>query len=86
MLDGTISNSLSLDGLEALTDAARVIAMQRLTVSVTLDNAMIDHALRPVRSRRERNGLARRAHRIIGAEFHQVNHGRSHCPAIDPGL
>ena len=61
VLDGTISDSLSVDNLEPLTDAAGVIALQRFAASVTLDDAVIDYALRLVRSTREQNGLARGA-------------------------
>lgn len=61
VLDGTISDSLNVDNLTALTDAAGVIALQRFAASVTLDDAVIDYALRLVRSTREQNGLARGA-------------------------
>jgi MoxR-like ATPase len=61
VLDGTISDSLGVDNLAALTDAAGVIALQRFAASVTLDDAVIDYALRLVRSTREQNGLARGA-------------------------
>lgn len=61
VLDGTISDSLAVDNLQALTDAAGVIALQRFAASVTLDDAVIDYALRLVRSTREQNGLARGA-------------------------
>jgi len=61
VLDGTISDSLDVGNLAALTDAAGVIALQRFATSVTLDDAVIDYALRLVRSTREQNGLARGA-------------------------
>ncbi|MCK5873879.1 MAG: MoxR family ATPase [Alcanivoracaceae bacterium] len=61
VLDGTISDSLGVDNLAALTDAAGVIALQRFAARVTLDDAVIDYALRLVRSTREQNGLARGA-------------------------
>jgi len=61
VLDGTISDSLAVNSLQALTDAAGVIALQRFAASVTLDDAVIDYALRLVRSTREQNGLARGA-------------------------
>lgn len=61
VLDGTISDSLAVDNLQTLTDAAGVIALQRFAASVTLDDAVIDYALRLVRSTREQNGLARGA-------------------------
>ncbi len=61
VLDGTISDSLDVGNLAALTDAAGVIALQRIATSVTLDDAVIDYALRLVRSTREQNGLARGA-------------------------
>ena len=61
VLDGTISDSLGVDNLQSLTDAAGVIALQRFAASVTLDDAVIDYALRLVRSTREQNGLARGA-------------------------
>lgn len=61
VLDGSISDSLNVDNLQALTDASGVIALQRFATSVTLDDAVIDYALRLVRSTREQNGLARGA-------------------------
>ena len=61
VLDGTISDSLGVENLTALTDAAGVIALQRLAARVTLDDAVIDYGLRLVRSTREQNGLARGA-------------------------
>lgn len=61
VLDGTISDSLAVNSLQALTDAAGVIALQRFAASVTLDDAVVDYALRLVRSTREQNGLARGA-------------------------
>ncbi len=61
VLDGTISESLNVDNLQALTDAAGVIALQRFAANVTLDDAVVNYALRLVRSTREQNGLARGA-------------------------
>ena len=61
VLDGTISDSLGVENLQALTDADGVIALQRFAASVTLDDAVIDYALRLVRSTRDQNGLARGA-------------------------
>jgi MoxR-like ATPase len=61
VLDGTISESLNVSGLEKLTHAEGVMAMQRFAASVTLDDAVVDYALRLVRSTREQNGLARGA-------------------------
>jgi MoxR-like ATPase len=61
VLDGTISDSLAVASLAALTDASGVLAMQRLATTVTLDDAVVDYALRLVRSTRDLPGLARGA-------------------------
>lgn len=61
VLDGTISDSLSVEGLEALTNAEGVMALQKLATTVTLDDEIVNYALRIVRSTRALNGLARGA-------------------------
>ena len=61
VLDGTISDSLSVAGIQALTDADGVLALQQFAASVTIDEAVLDYALRLVRSTRDLSGLARGA-------------------------
>ncbi|MFN3713409.1 MAG: AAA family ATPase [Alcanivoracaceae bacterium] len=61
VLDGTISDSLAVANLVALADASGVLAMQRLATTVSLDDAVVDYALRLVRSTRDLPGLARGA-------------------------
>ncbi|PKM22523.1 MAG: AAA family ATPase [Gammaproteobacteria bacterium HGW-Gammaproteobacteria-14] len=61
VLDGTISDSLSVEGLEALTNAEGVMALQKLATTITLDEEIVHYALRIVRSTRSLNGLARGA-------------------------
>ena len=61
MLDGTIEDDLSVEGLSALTDGAGILAMQHTVTSITVDDGVLDYALRLVRNTRELPGLARGA-------------------------
>ena len=61
MLDGTIEDDLSVEGLSALTDGAGILAMQHTVTTITVDDGVLDYALRLVRSTRELPGLARGA-------------------------
>ena len=61
VLDGTISDSLNVSSLTPLCHAEGVLALQRFATTVSLDDAVIDYALRLVRSTRDQNGLARGA-------------------------
>ena len=61
ILDGTIAESLDVAGLEPLTDGAGVLAMQEAARSITVDDAVLDYALRLVRVTRDMPGLARGA-------------------------
>lgn len=61
VLDGTISDSLDVSTLSPLCDAEGVLALQRFATTVSLDDAVIDYALRLVRSTRDQNGLSRGA-------------------------
>jgi len=61
MLDGTIDENLSVDSLSALTDGAGVLAMQQCATQITVDDAVLDYALRLVRATRNLPGLARGA-------------------------
>src|SRR5690554_102142 len=61
VLDGTISDSLTVAALEKLSDSEGVLALQRFATSVSLDDGVVDYALRVVRATREQHGLARGA-------------------------
>ncbi|MEE4250652.1 MAG: MoxR family ATPase [Alcanivoracaceae bacterium] len=61
VLDGTISDSLDVSTLAPLCNAEGVLALQRFAATVSLDDAVIDYALRLVRSTRDQNGLSRGA-------------------------
>ena len=61
MLDGTIEDDLSVEGLSALTDGPGILAMQHTVTTITVDEGVLDYALRLVRSTRELPGLARGA-------------------------
>lgn len=61
VLDGTISDSLDVSTLSPLCDAEGVLALQRFATTVSLDDAVIDYALRLVRNTRDQNGLSRGA-------------------------
>lgn len=61
VLDGTISDSLTVAALEKLSDSEGVLALQRFATSVSLDDGVVDYALRLVRGTREQHGLARGA-------------------------
>src|SRR5690606_33857146 len=61
MLDGTIEDDLSVEGLSALTDGAGILAMQHTVTTITVDDGVLDYALRLVRTTRELPGLARGA-------------------------
>ncbi|MDF1820743.1 MAG: MoxR family ATPase [Alcanivoracaceae bacterium] len=59
ILDGTIAESLNVEGLSPITDAAGVMAMQAAARSVTVDDGVLDYALRLVRVTRDMPGLVR---------------------------
>lgn len=61
MLDGTIEDDLSVEGLSALTDGPGILAMQHTVTTITVDDGVLDYALRLVRTTRELPGLARGA-------------------------
>lgn len=61
MLDGTIEDDLSVEGLSALTDSPGILAMQHTVTTITVDEGVLDYALRLVRTTRELPGLARGA-------------------------
>lgn len=61
MLDGTIEDDLSVEGLTALTDGPGILAMQHTVTTITVDEGVLDYALRLVRTTRELPGLARGA-------------------------
>ena len=61
MLDGTIEDDLSVEGLSALTDGPGILAMQHTVTTITVDEGVLDYALRLVRTTRELPGLARGA-------------------------
>ncbi|MCC1497665.1 MoxR family ATPase [Alcanivorax sp. 1008] len=61
VLDGTISDSLNVSSLSTLCDAEGVLALQHFATTVSLDEGVIDYALRLVRSTRDQNGLSRGA-------------------------
>ena len=61
VLDGTISDSLDVSTLSPLCDAEGVLALQRFATTVSLDDAVIDYALRLVCNTRDQNGLSRGA-------------------------
>lgn len=61
ILDGTISDDLNVDGLESITDGAGIIAMQHAVTTVSVDDAVLDYALRLVRATRDMQGVARGA-------------------------
>ena len=61
VLDGTVSDSLDVSTLSPLCDAEGVLALQRFATTVSLDDAVIDYALRLVRNTRDQNGLSRGA-------------------------
>ena len=59
ILDGTIAESLNVEGLSPITDAAGVMAMQAAARTVTVDDGVLDYALRLVRVTRDMPGLVR---------------------------
>jgi len=59
ILDGTIAESLNVESLSPITDAAGVMAMQAAARSVTVDDGVLDYALRLVRVTRDMPGLVR---------------------------
>ncbi|MDF1781003.1 MAG: MoxR family ATPase [Alcanivoracaceae bacterium] len=61
ILDGTIDDDLNVEGLQAITDGAGIIAMQNAVATVSVDDAVLDYALRIVRATRDMPGLARGA-------------------------
>lgn len=60
-LDGRIADDLQATGVSAITDGAGVTQLQRLTTCVTLDDGVLDYALRLARATRDLPGLARGA-------------------------
>lgn len=61
VLDGTIDENLSVESLHPITDAAGVLGMQQCASQITVDDAVLDYALRLVRATRNLPGLARGA-------------------------
>lgn len=60
-LDGTIKDDLKAEGLEALINAEQVIAIRDQVNLITLDDEVLDYALRLARATRNLPGLARGA-------------------------
>ncbi|AJD47624.1 ATPase AAA [Isoalcanivorax pacificus W11-5] len=61
VLDGTIADSLDVASLTPLTDGQGVLAMQQAARGLSLDEAVLDYAVRLVRETRDFPGLARGA-------------------------
>lgn len=61
ILDGTIDDNLNVENLQAITDGDGIAAMQQAVTRVTVDDAVLDYALRLVRATRDMPGLARGA-------------------------
>jgi len=61
VLDGTIADSLDVASLTPLTDGQGVLAMQQAARGLSLDDAVLDYAVRLVRETRDFPGLARGA-------------------------
>ena len=61
VLDGTIADSLDVASLTPLTDSHGVLAMQQAARGLSLDDAVLDYAVRLVRETRDFPGLARGA-------------------------
>lgn len=58
VIDGTIPASLNVKGLTAITDSDGMLALQDSCNNVLLDDALLDYALRIVRTTRNFNGLS----------------------------
>ena len=77
VLDGTIGDSLAVASLAQITDAAGVLAMQAAVRRLSLDDAVLDYAVRLARQSRDFPGLARGA--SPRASIAMTRAGRAHA-------
>ncbi len=54
---GQVGNRLDVGRVQAVTDTAGVLGLQRATAGITVDDRVLDYAVRLVRATRERQGI-----------------------------